>query len=400
MLQPYRELFKAPGSAGFAMAGFLARLPISMTGIGLITMLALLHGSYALAGAVAATFVLTTALLAPQISRLVDRQGQARILPLAACISVSGMLALLLCAYLDAPTWTLFVFAVLAGCMPSMPAMVRARWTHIYRGRPQLQTAYALESVLDEMCFIIGPPVSVGLSVAWFPEAGPLLAAILLGVGVTAFVLQRATQPPVYAPTRGDAGSVVRIAGVRILMLLLMAMGVIVGTIDVGAVAFAQQQGQPTAASIVLSVYAIGSCLAGMVFGAITLKTPLPRLFLYGGIATAVTTLLLLFANDVAGLSLAVLVAGLFFAPTLIVAMALVERMVPATKLTEGMTWLITGLGIGVALGGAVVGQIVDKYGVQAGFGVGVAAGFVVLLVVVLGYRRVHAGAMVERPAA
>ena len=33
--------------------------------------------------------------------------------------------------------------------------MVRARWTALYRGQPQLQTAYALESVLDELCFIL-----------------------------------------------------------------------------------------------------------------------------------------------------------------------------------------------------------------------------------------------------
>jgi hypothetical protein len=51
-------------------------------------------------------------------------------------------------------------------------------------------------------------------------------------------------------------------------MLLMVAMGTIVGVVDVVSVAFAQQQGQPAAASIVLSVYAIGSCLAGLAFGA------------------------------------------------------------------------------------------------------------------------------------
>ncbi len=31
-----------------------------------------------------------------------------------------------------------------------------------HRGRPELQTAYALESVLDEVCFIVGLPLLVG----------------------------------------------------------------------------------------------------------------------------------------------------------------------------------------------------------------------------------------------
>ncbi|MGK9616920.1 MFS transporter, partial [Salmonella enterica subsp. enterica] len=81
----------------------------------------------------------------------------------------------------------------------NMSAMVRARWTEIYRGQPRLQTAFALESVLDEVCFILGPPLSVGLCVLLFPEAGPLVGAILLAVGVTAFVLQKQTEPAIHA---------------------------------------------------------------------------------------------------------------------------------------------------------------------------------------------------------
>ncbi|KAG1320371.1 hypothetical protein G6F63_014295 [Rhizopus arrhizus] len=52
MATPYRDLFAAPGTAGLALAGLLARLPLPMTGIGIITLLSQLRGSYALAGAV------------------------------------------------------------------------------------------------------------------------------------------------------------------------------------------------------------------------------------------------------------------------------------------------------------------------------------------------------------
>ena len=75
MANPYREIFSAPGTKAFSGAGLIARMPISMVGIGIITMLAQLQGSYWLAGGVAATFALATALLAPQISRWVDRYG-------------------------------------------------------------------------------------------------------------------------------------------------------------------------------------------------------------------------------------------------------------------------------------------------------------------------------------
>ncbi|MGN7745128.1 MFS transporter [Pseudomonas sp. 22515] len=395
MFSTYRELFQARGAKGFALAGLLARLPLPMTGIGIITMLSQITGSYGLAGAVAATFVLTYALMSPQISRLVDRHGQGRLLPAAAGLSVLGILLLLACSYWRLADWTLFVGAALAGFMPSMSAMVRARWTAIYRGKAQLKTAYSLETVLDEVTFIAGPPISVGLSVAVLPQAGTLAAVVFLAVGVFALAVQVGTEPPVEADaaTGQDSMSVFRLADVRLLTLLMVAMGLIVGTVDIVSVAFAEQMDMPAAASVVLSCYAIGSCVAGLVFGVLKLDTPLHKLLLLGGLATAATTLPLLVVGDIIGLAIAVLVAGLFFAPTMIVAMSLVERIVPESKLTEGMTWLLAGLNVGVAGGAAASGQVVDMWGAQAGFNVALAAGAAVLLVALWGYQRMRARA-------
>lgn len=392
MFTAYRDLFSAPGTRGFALAGLLARLPLPMTGIGIITLLSQLRGSYALAGAVSATFVLTYALLSPQISRQVDHHGQGRVLPLATGISVAGMLLMLASSWTSAPDWTLFVGAILAGFMPSLSAMVRARWTAIYRGQPRLQTAYSLETVFDEVTFIAGPPLSVGLAIAVFPQAGLLAAALLLLVGVFALVVQRATQPPVQAQpaSQGRAGSIIRQPNVRRLTLLMVAMGVIVGTVDIVSVAFAEQLGRPAAASLVLSAYAVGSCLAGLLFGARKLQTPLHRLLLLGGLATAASTLPLLLAASIPALAGAVLLAGLFFAPTLIVAMSLVEQQVPEHRLTEGMTWLLAGLNVGVALGAAVSGHLVDGAGPRAGFTVALCAGLAVLLMAVWVHQRLR----------
>lgn len=387
MANPYFTLFSAPGSKAFSSAGLIARLPISMTGIGIITMLSQVRGSYWLAGAVAATFAFSMALLAPQIARAADRYGQSRVLPYATGVSALALLLLLICTHYRAPDWTLFVFAALAGGMPSISAMVRARWSEIYRGTPQLHTAFSFESVLDEVAFIVGPPIAVGLSVALFPEAGPLVAALLLVAGVSAFAWQKSTQPPVYPRNNQRQRAILAMPSMQILVLALIALGTIVGTVDVISVAFAEQQGQPAAASIVLSVYAGGSCLAGLIFGAIKLPSPLPRQFLYAAFATALTTLPLLWVHNVLTLAAAMFVAGLFFAPTMIVAMGLVERLVPPSRLTEGLTWMVTGLGVGVALGAALAGLAIDAVGIKAGFGVTLTAGLVVLLVAAGGYR-------------
>ncbi|HEJ0331099.1 TPA: MFS transporter [Serratia marcescens] len=387
MANPYFTLFSAPGSKAFSSAGLIARLPISMTGIGIITMLSQVRGSYWLAGAVAATFAFSMALLAPQIARAADRYGQNRVLPYATGVSALALLLLLICTHYRAPDWTLFVFAALAGGMPSISAMVRARWSEIYRGTPQLHTAFSFESVLDEVAFIVGPPIAVGLSVALFPEAGPLAAALLLVAGVSAFASQKSTQPPVYTRNNQRQRAILAMPSMQILLLALIALGTIVGTVDVISVAFAEQQGQPAAASIVLSVYAFGSCLAGLIFGAMKIPVPLPRLFLYAAFATAFTTLPLLWVHNVLTLAAAMFVAGLFFAPTMIIAMGLVENIVPPSRLTEGLTWMVTGLGIGVALGAALAGLAIDAAGIAAGFGVTLTAGLIVLLVAAGGYR-------------
>lgn len=368
MPNPYKTLFTAEGSFAFSAFGALARMPISMMGIGLITMLAQTEGSYWLAGAVAATFTFTMAIIAPQISWWVDRSGQSRVLPIVTLISACATLLLLVAVMLNFPNWSFFLLAALSGCMPSMSAMVRARWSALYRGTDKLHTAYSFESVIDEVCFIIGPPISVGLCVSVHPVAGPLLAVIFLLVGVFGFVVQKRTEPEVSLDDSAAHQTAIRLPLIQLLAVALFGLGVIVGAIDVISVAFAKQQGVPIAASVVLSLYAVGSCLAGLVFGALRFTQPLSVQFLYAALVTAVTIIPLFWVTDVWMLSVAMFVSGIFFAPTMIIAMAIVENHVSESKLTESLTWLITGLGIGVATGAAATGWVMDHFDVQTGF--------------------------------
>ncbi|MGW0736220.1 MFS transporter [Streptomyces sp. NPDC002851] len=390
MANPYRELFSAPGARGFSAAGLLARLPLPMTHMGILTMLSELRGEYGLAGAVAGTFTLSMALIGPQISRVVDRLGQGRVLLPATGVSVAALGGLLLCAYYEAPDWTLFLFALLAGFMPSMGAMVRARWTHLYRGSPRLNTAYSLESVVDELTYIIAPAIAVMLGTTLFPEAGPMVAMALLAVGVLLFVPQKSTEPPVQPRSRTTGRSAIRTPSVLMLALTLMFGGAIAGTVDTMGLAFAQEQGQKGAAGIVFAVYAIGSAISGLTFGALKLNVPLHKLLVIGVTGTALTTLPFLVVDSIATLSVAVFVAGVFFAPTMVTIMGIVEKVTPAAQLTEGMTWMIAGLQVGVALGAAASGQVVDVFGTRSGFLVALVVGALALLTTLLAYRHLR----------
>ncbi|WP_374985468.1 MFS transporter [Streptomyces fradiae] len=392
MPSPYRAIFAVPGTLGFSAAGLIGRMPLAMMGVGVLTMITELTGRYGLAGLLTGTLALSAALLGPQVSRLVDRYGQRRVLRPAALVSVAAAGALVLCAQAGAPEWTLFVSAAAAGCVPSLGAMTRARWAEILRGRPQdLHTAYSLESIVDELCFIMGPPMSIGLSVVWFPAAGPVLAGVFLLAGVWWLTAQRATEPAPHPVERHHAAartSALRSPGLQVLVVAFVATGAIFGAVDVVTVAFAEEQGHKRASSLVLAVYAGGSCLAGAVFGMLRLKGAPARRWVVGVLAMAVSMIPLQLAGNLTLLAVALFVAGLAIAPTMVTTMALVEAHVPRGKLTEGMTWTGTGLAVGVALGTSVSGWVVAVHGARAGYVVPGVAGVLAALVAFLGYRR------------
>lgn len=387
MLNAYREIFRAPGSKGFATAGFVARLPIAMAPIGVVTMLSQTHGEYWLAGAVAAAFTLTNAFAAPQISRLVDRFGQSRLLVPTAAVSVVAFVALMVATRLDWPAWTLVTSALFAAAMPSIPAMVRARWTEIFRGRPELNTAFAFESVADELVYIAGASISVALSVSLFPEAGLLASTVFLAVGMAAFVLQRGTEPKLHAARPGAHRSAITLRPVQLLTAALVFVGAIFATAEVSTVALTRELGQPGSASLVIGVYAVGSFIVGLILGTLNLKILLQRQLLAALGIVLLTTLPLLMVESVPALAGAIFLSGVAISPTFITAFGLIERRVPSEVLTEGVTWVMTGIGIGMALGAFVTGLVVDAFGPRSGFWVSVAAASLALLIVILGQR-------------
>ncbi len=358
-----------------------------MAPVGIVAMLAQTHGEYWLAGAVSATFALTNAFISPQISRLVDRYGQSRIVMPATIVSVIAFALLIVATNQGWANWTLFVSAFFAGAMPSIPAMVRARWTEIFRNRPELNTAFAFESAADELVYISGASLSVALAVSLFPEAGMLISTTFLAVGTIAFLLQRSSEPPVRALDQNSPQrSAIWSRPVQIITLALIFVGSTFATAEVSAVAITRELGQPGAASLVIGVYAIGSFLVGITLGALALRIPLQRQLMIAVSVLALTALPLPFAGtSTMLLATAVFVSGVAISPTFITAFGLIERRVPETMLTEGITWVMTGIGIGMAFGAFVSGWVVDNFGAANGFWVSVVASFSAAAIVALG---------------
>src|SRR5262249_30840945 len=121
---PYLELLRLPGALGFSSAGFVARMPMSMFGLGTVLLIAILTGRYGLAGVVAAVGSVGYAVGAPQFGKLADRYGQSRVLrPQVACFAAATV-ALMVLAEARAPLAAVAVSGALAGAtMPSMGSM-------------------------------------------------------------------------------------------------------------------------------------------------------------------------------------------------------------------------------------------------------------------------------------
>lgn len=273
MLAPYREILRKPGALAFASAGTLARLPISMVGIGIVLLISDRYGSYGLAGQVSAVFIVAQSVAAPQISKLVDRYGQAKVMRPAIAISMSALVVLSLVAYARMPIWIVMALAVVVGLtMGSIGALVRTRWNAVVETPRQLQTAYSLESVLDEVCFMIGPVLATILAASVHPLAGLGVAITAAVVGGFAFLAQTKTEPPPAGRSEHahERTSLLRIRSMLVLIVVFVCMGAIFGANDVSTVAFAEEAGNKALSGPILACFAGGSLMGAWSMGRAT----------------------------------------------------------------------------------------------------------------------------------
>jgi MFS family permease len=372
IFSPYARLFAVPGSPAFSFAGWLARLPMPILGLGAVLLVEGETGSYGLAGAVAGTLALVSSLASPQWARAMDRRGQGVVLQVAFTGYLVVGVGFVVAVVLGAPQWSWFVLAGLTGaCGPNVGSVVRARWADALdpEGR---QTAFAFESVVDEVVFVVGPPLVTLLATLINPPVGFLTGVVIGFCGGMWLSRLRDTEPPVQ-PAAADGGrrpSAVLNSTVLLVAVVYLAVGAVFGAMDVVVVAYAEAEGAPAMAGLALAVYAGGSLVAGLVYGVARLPGSLAARFVGCAVFFALATQLLFAVDSLASLVPVGFLAGLAIAPVLVSGMSLVESRVPRSALTEALTWVVTGLSLGVTVGSAAAGSAVDAWGAETAFAV------------------------------
>jgi MFS family permease len=366
---PYLQVLRTPHALPMVLAAFIGRLPLSMVGLGCVLLVASETGSYGLGGAIAAVGAVTTALAGPVIGRLADSRGQRRVLlPVLLIFVVSGM-AFLAAIKHDWPLWTVFLAAGVSGaCIPPVSSMIRVRWTHLLRGSHSLPTALAMESVVDELVFIVGPVLVTFLSTAGHATSGVVTAFTLATVGSLLFAAQYRTEPPPGGHESRNGPSAIRTPGLRVLCAVGAAIGAILGTLEIAMVAFADEVGHKSMAGVLVAGLAVGSMVSGIGWGTVEWRSPLRHRL--AGILLALTllTVPLVLVREVWLMIPFVVLAGFAVSPSLISSFTLAELLVPRAAITEAFTWIGTALGLGVAVGGSIAGKMVDLYGANAAF--------------------------------
>jgi hypothetical protein len=375
-LATYRSVFQAPGSLAFCLAALVMRAPLAMYPLGIVLFISAQSGRYGLAGALAGAYTIASGLLGPLLSRAVDRRGQSALLLPAALIHVVGVAGLLVLGLSEAPGWTLFFpTALLGASYLNVISLVRARWTHVLGGGRELITAYSLESVLDELVFVLCPVIVTVLAVL-HPSLGLGLAAVFVLVGSLWLRSRKDSEPPAHPKEAGIAHrSPMALPAMRWLTASMTFIGGIFGSAEVAMVAFAGDHGHRAAAGLLLAMFGLGSMLSALVYGSRHWKLSLRTRFAIQTAIFGVLPPLLLIAGSIPALAVIALVVGLGTGPTLIAGFGLVERIVAGSSLTEGLTWAGTGMSFGYATGSAVVGTVADHYSPHAAFWVSVISG-------------------------
>lgn len=375
----YRRVFSVPGAVTFSAAGLVARMPMSMAGLGIVILVSSRSGSYSLAGAVAAVYIGANAVAAVPLARMVDRRGQGAVLPLAASTSAVGLALLIAAVELDWVLPFVFVSAAIAGAtMPNIGAAVRARWSHNIEDRSLLDTAFAVEAVNDEVVFIVGPTLVTLLASLVHPLAGLATAGTAAVAGTWLFAAQRQTEPPRQRAASADHSiGALPWRGLAPLVVGAVMLGVLFGGTEVVVVAYADERGTPVVAGFLLALWAFGSLLSGVISGGLTFRRGAPQRYRWGVLALALLMSPLPFVDHVVALGAMLFLAGFAISPTMIAAVTWIEAIVPAARLNEGMVVFTTGLVAGVAPGAALVGIVVDAAGPSPAFLVPAAAGVV-----------------------
>jgi MFS family permease len=361
ILQKYVAFIRQPDVGRLLIVALLTRMPVGMVGFAMLMFLRESLGNFALAGTAVGINFISIAAAAPVQGRFIDRHGPRSLLLVTGVVQPVSLLAILISVKSQMPFAVVAVFAALAGLFASpITTLTRTLWRHRFDREEDRRTAFALDAVTVEINFTLGPALIAILLATWnatvaFAVAiGAVVVAIFVFLASPAlryFKLETGVERHLFGPLTEP----------RLWLVFIASFGLTVafGFIEVGYPAYGIALSMPAMGGVLLAINSMGSVVGGAIYGGVHFKVPVERQFAAALGLMAVPLVLHAVAPTLFAFACVAFLAGALIAPSIAAQSVLVSRLAPSRYATEAFTWsstfIVSGIGAGVALGGAIV---------------------------------------------
>ena len=351
---------------GIILSSVLPRMPIGMNALGVTLMVQSKYQSFAVAGMVSAAYMLALAIQAPIIGRFVDQNGPKSVMMPLAILHALALCFLVFSVVSQAALPLVLGSAFLAGAVfPPVSMTIRAMYRKSAMPDSQKQSAFAVESVIMECSFILGPflvSLAVLAGTAAFAVVG---SAACVALGVWHFSrsgalhrwgeVERGVERHLLGP--------LKVSAVRRALVLSFFLAVGIGLNEIALPAFAKESGAPSNVGWFYAAMSIPSAFTGFAYGTRHFSWPLNRQILASGLWIAAGSVLMALAKTPLMFALACAFMGLAVGP-MITALALqLGKLAPAEYSTEAFTWSMTLFMIGLGSGLWAGGVLIERFG-------------------------------------
>lgn len=359
MFAPYRLLITCPGVPRLLVIEFTTKLSTPVLSLALLLASVESFGSYAAAGLVLTAHALTLALCAPIGGRLADRHGARRVLT-GYLVAHTGAYVLLLLVQGSSPPVVIGAAALLGASVPPTGSVIRSGWPRLVPAA-SVPTAYALDSAINELMFIVGPVLVSVLLLALPAQTIVAGAGASLLVGTALLMTSPAVTRDASAKAPRSSSGLARFLGPlshrpTLILLIVAASGTFsFGCLRIGTVAFSTEF-----SGVLMGLLSVGGLVGTLAYGSRVWPGSGLRLLVLLSLADAASMLAGGFAPGLLTLGGLITLTGLITGPRDALQHVLLAEEAPAHQRTEVFAWLNSfmwgGYGLGTAIAGALTG--------------------------------------------
>lgn len=370
--------------------GLLARVPVAMLIVGVLTLVTARSGSFAIGGFASGSVGIGAALGAPLGGYLADRWGQKPVLLTASVLNALALALVLTLTYTAgdfpaAATAGVLAAAFFSGATsPQVGPLSRVRWMALIQKQPVNKqsaltgTAMSLEGTADEITFVLGPAlvgILASLVAPWLPLA---IAGAMTLVLVSLFAVhpthQLVSGRSLNSGVSHSPKEHVSWGKVAIPVTAMFCMGTFFGSSQTSLASFTGAHGSVDQSGLMYAIMGSSSAIAALSVAYWSPRFSFPARWVLTSALMVLGTAAFLLPQSMGAMAVVLLLVGIPVGPTMVTIFSVGGVVAPPQWMGTVMTALASGVLAGTALGSSIAGALAQNAGYHAAFGVPMAA--------------------------